>query len=449
MPPQPESRECPHDLPSLAYRSWFLFLMVLVSASVIAERYMMGVLVEPIRHDLHLSDTQIGIANDLAIAIVYIIAVVPLARVADRWSKRNVVAAAAVVWSAAVLICGSARNFAMLLVGRSGIGLGEGGFTPSSQAWIADLFPPRQRATALAIFLLGASFGSFAGPTFGGWAAHAYGWRTAMMLASIPGFILAPIVWFTLRDSRPGLSDGYVQDTASYAGILETARSILKLRTLPLLMLAAGMNALTTTGLISWAPAFMQRTHGMSMQQVGLQMGGTLLAGSVLGHTIGGPLVDMLGRRNLRWYIWLPMIAGAASSIVGWFTLTGPAATVFPLFGLQVALGGVSAAPMLAVVAGLAPLRARATAVALLMVVIQVIGLGGGPNLIGMLSDLLHPTYGEASLGIAMRWSLIVGIPSTILLAFASRHYVADHATARAELAATTLPLDQTPLPVS
>ena len=196
----------PVALPSLAYRSWFLFVMVLVSASVVGERYMMAVMVGPIKAELHLSDTQIGLAKDLAIAIVYIIAVIPLARVADRWSKRKMVAIAATVWSAAVLLCGLAKSFPMLLLGRAAIGLGEGGFTPPSQSWIADKFPMKQRATALAIFLLGASLGTFTGPALGGWLTEAYGWRHAMMIASIPGFLLAPVVWFTLRDVPPGLA---------------------------------------------------------------------------------------------------------------------------------------------------------------------------------------------------------------------------------------------------
>ena len=436
-------------LPGVGYRSWFLLLMVLVSASEQAERYMLSVLVEPIRHDLHLSDTAIGVVKDLAIALVYIAACIPIARVADRWSRRKVVALAATVWSVAVVICGTARGFTGLLIGRAGIGLGEGSFTPPSQAWIADLFPLKRRATALSIFLFGATLGSFAGPTFGGWAGVQYGWRTAMLLASIPGFILAPIVWFTLRDHPPGLADGGIVVGEPRQGFGAAIRSLMQLRTLPLLILASGLNALTATGLISWAPAFAARVHHMSGAAVGAQMGLALLGGSLIGHSLGGPLADWLGRRDLRWYIWLPMLCGALSPIIGWFTLTGPAGTVFPLFGLQVLVSGIAAAPVMAVITGLAPLKARATAVAVLMVTIQVIGLGGGPNLVGVLSDALHPTYGDAALGIAMRCALVAGVPSTILLYLASRSYRGDHATARAAIDERTMPLDQQAIPVT
>jgi MFS family permease len=171
-----------------------------------------------------------------------------------------------------------------------------------------------------------------------------------------------------------------------------------------------------------------------------MQMGSALFVGSLIGHLAGGPLADLLGRRNVRWYLWLPMISGAIAMVVGWFILTGPAGRVFPLFGLQLLIGGLSAAPLMAVVTGLAPVSSRATAVAILMVTINVVGLGGGPVLVGWLSDLLHPTYGETSLGIAMRWSLLAGIPSTILAYLASRSYKADAEAARARLVTESTP---------
>lgn len=418
------------ELPSMAYRAYFLFIMVLVSASVVGERYMMVVLVEPIRHELHLSDTMIGVVKDLIIAIVYIIAVVPIARLADRTSKRKIVAIAATIWSAAVIICGGAKSFWILLIGRAGIGLGEGGFTPPSQAWIADLFPMKQRATALSIFLLGASLGTFAGPALGGWLAHEYGWRNALMLASIPGFILVPIVWFTLRDTPAGLADGKASEATKTLRFMATVKELIAIKTLPLLILAAGINTLLTLGLITWAPAFMERTHGIPASQSGVQMGGALFVGSVIGHTVGGPLADFLGRRDLRWYIWLLMISGALAASIGWIILTGPPERVFLLFGLNMLIGGLSAAPLMAVVAGLAPAHSRSTAIALLMVTINVVGLGGGPVFVGFLSDMLRPLYGEDSLGMAMRWVLLLGIPSTALAYLASRTSRADFTAA-------------------
>jgi MFS family permease len=408
------------QLPSMAYRGWFLFVMVLVSASVVGERYMMAVMVGPIKADLGLTDTQIGLAKDLAIAIVYILAVMPLARLADRWSKRKMIALAATVWSVAVLLCGFAKSFWLLLLGRAAIGLGEGGFTPPSQSWIADHFPVKQRATAMAIFLLGASFGNFWGPTFGGYMTEAYGWREALLFASIPGFILVPIVLFGLRDVRPGLADGVSVEASKPQPFMPTVKALLKIKTLPLLIGSAAFNTLTTMGLVSWIPAYMERSYGMSAREAGIQMGGALLVGSVVGHSIGGPLADWLGRRDLRWYLWIMIIGAVGATLVAWLLLNGPKEMVFPLIGLNLLIGGMSAAPLLAVVSGLAPAHSRSVAVAMLMIAINVVGLGAGPAFIGWISDQLAPTYGDASLGVALRYGLLVGIPAILLAWLAS-----------------------------
>lgn len=416
------------ELPGMAYRSWFLLVMTLVSASVVAERYMMVVLVEPIRRDLGLSDTAIALVKDLAIALVYILAVIPLARVADRWSKRKMVAIAAVVWSVAMVICGKAQSMWLLLVGRAGIGLGEGAFTPPSQSWIADLFPVSQRATALAIFLLGASAGQFIGPSFGGWAAAEYGWQQALLLGAIPGFILAPIVWFTLRDVPPGLADGHHRQPAETTPFWATVKQIWGIPTMRPLVFAAGLNTLLTLGLIGWAPAFMERTHGMPAREIGPQLGLYLMIGSALGHTIGGPLADWLGRKSLRWYVWMMLVAGLLATLVAFVALNGPKEWALALFGLNLMIGGISAAPLLAVVAGLPPAQSRSTAVAMLMVAINVIGLGAVPVFVGWLSDMLRPGFGEESLRMAMQAVLLLCIPSTWFAWVASKRVVADFA---------------------
>jgi MFS family permease len=413
-------------LPGMVYRSWFMFVLILVSASVVGERFMMAVMVGPIKAELKLSDTEIGLAKDMAIAIVYIIAVLPLARLADRWSKRKIIALSAGLWSIAVLICGAAKGFWMLLVGRALIGLGEGGYTPASQSWIADHFPLRQRATAMAIFLLGASLGNFLGPAVGGWLTHNYGWREAMFYAFLPGIVLAPIVWFTLRDVRPGLADNVSKADAEVQPFVATVKQLLAIRTLPLLMLSSALNTLITMGLVSWAPAFVERSHGMSAQDAGIQMGGALFLGSVIGHTVGGPLSDWLGRRDLRWYIWMGMLCGAAAMVIAWLALSAPMNLVFPLLGLNMLIGGMSAAPLLAVIAGLAPAHSRSVAVALLMIAINVIGLGLGPVFVGWLSDMLTPAYGQEALGMAMRIVLLVGGPSFVLAWLASRACLGD-----------------------
>jgi len=179
----------------------------------------------------------------------------------------------------------------------------------------------------------------------------------------------------------------------------------------------------------------MARTHGMALADVGKGMGAALFFGSFIGHSLGGPLCDMLIRRDRRWYMWILIVAGVSAALFGYAMLTAPAEWVFPLMFAQFSIGGMSAAPMMAALAALAPARSRATAVTLLMLSINVIGFGLGPFFVGSLSQWLHPIYGEASLGVAMRWTLLVALPSTVCAWIASRRFIADEARALAALA--------------
>ena len=421
---------------SWASRIRLIALLICASASIVSARYVVFVLVEPMRHDLGLNDKQISAIKDLAFVIAYVFTAVPLGRLADRRSRRGLISIAALLWGLASMVCGGARNFWMLMLGRAGIGVGEAGFSSPAQSLIADTFPPSQRGTAIAIFLLGATLGNWIGPAFGGWAVQAHGWRWAYAAIGVPGLVLAPLIWFTLPDVRRGLSDGLVAARHAPAPFLETARTLFATRSLVMLFLASSLFSLVTMGLVSWLPAFMSRTHHMSAAQAGLQMGGALFFGTLIGHTSGGPMTDWLGRRDQRWYMWVPMLTGALAAAIGLVMLSGPSQFVFPLLFLQFAVGGMSAAPMMAAVAALAPASARGTAVAILLVFINVIGFGLGPFLVATISDLLHPVYGEASLAIAMRWTLLVAVPGALFAWIGSRHFRADEQAARVRLAA-------------
>jgi MFS family permease len=427
------------DMPSLGYRAWFLFLLVLLSASIVSSRYVIFMLVEPIRHELNLNDKQISAVKDLAFVLAYVLTAVPIARLADTGSRRKLIAVAVGMWSLAAMLCSIAQGFWALLLGRGGIGLGEATFSAPAQALIADVFPARLRGTAISIFLLGATMGNWIGPAFGGWGVQTHGWRWTYFAVGIPGLILAPIAWLTLRDVRRGLSDGVKisapPSATSSPSFMQTARLLMAARSLPLLILAISINALLTMGMVSWLPTFMERTHHMAAARAGAEMGGALFFGSLIGHTLGGPMTDLLGRRDKRWYVWVPMVTGAIGAAIAYFMLSGAGNMVFPLLFTQFCITGLSAAPMMAAVAALSPANTRATAMAILMVAINVIGFGLGPFLIATASDWLRPSYGEASLQIAMQGALIFSIPSTLFAWAASRTFTTDQEDARARLA--------------
>lgn len=420
-------------LPSLPYRAWVLFLAVLVGGVSMLDRQILSILVEPIRAELKLSDTQIGMLTGLAFAIVYGLASVPAARVADRWSRRSVVAISIGAWSVMTAVCGFAQNFVQLFLARLGVGLGEAGGSAPIQALISDHFPRRQRGTAYSIYLLGPPLGMGVGLAVGGWILAHHGWRWTMILAGLPGLILVPLLLFTIRDLRPGIADGAVsvQKPKPFG---ETIATLWRIRTLPLLMSASTIQALIGMGMINWVPAFFTRSHHLTAAEIGPKLGAALALGSLSGHLIGGPLADLLGKRDLRWHLWVPAGASLLSASIAAIALTGPADRAFPLLGLQVMLTGLSASPMIAITTGIAPVWARATAAACLMLVINLIGLGLGPVAIGALSDALRPVHGEESLRIALLSGLVCAIPAAVIFFVASTRYRQDSADADARL---------------
>ena len=424
------------DLPSFAYRSYILFLTVLVGGVSMLDRQIMSILVEPIRKELALDDTHIGTLTGLAFALVYVIASIPTARLADRWSRRNVVAIAIGSWSVMTAVCGFAQNFWQLFLATVGVGLGEAGGSAPLQALISDLFPRRHRGTAFSIYLLGPPLGMGIGLAVGGRLLADHGWRTTVMLAGLPGLILVPLLLFTARDVRAGVADG-VTATQAPRPFGETMLTLWRIRTLPLLMAACTIQALIGMGMINWVPAFFARSHGMGPAEVGARLGAALAIGSLLGHLSGGPLADLLGRRDIRWHLWLPALASFGSAVAAAIALTGSPALAFPLLGLQVMLTGLSASPMITICTTIAPVWARATSAACLMFIINLLGLGLGPVAIGKLSDLLRPAYGEESLRIALLVALVFFIPAAILFALASRRYRQDFADAEARLHST------------
>lgn len=431
---QPASDELAADAfaPSFPRRAWVLVMAILVGGISYMDRQILTMLVEPIRHEFGLSDRQLGLLTGLAFSVTYTLSAIPLARLADRWSRRGVVSLAVAAWSAMTMVCGVAGNFWQLFLGRVGVGLGEAGGSAPMQALLADYFPRRQRGTALSIYLLGAPVGMGLGLAFAGWALVEYGWRWTFILAGIPGLIVAPLLIATVKEVRAGSADGIRHD-AKQPALGKTIATLWRIRSLPLMMLGATLMALIGMGLQAFVPAFLERTHGLSPTEIGVKLGGALATGSLLGHLAGGPLADFLGRRDLRWHLWTPIVTGALAVGLVLLALNGPADAAFPLFAIQVFLTGLFAAPMIYIATTLAPVWARATSAACAMFALNLVGLGLGPVLVGELSDLLRPEFGEESLRIALMLALFAYIPAAICFWLASRSYRADHMAALAE----------------
>lgn len=421
------------EILSLPRRIWLLFIAASVGGISALDRQVLTMLVEPIKGEFQLTDQQMGLLTGIAFAVTYVIAAIPAARLADRWSRRGVVAIALTVWSGMTILCGVAANYVQLFLARVGVGLGEAGGSAPMQAILADNFPRRQRGLAMSVYLVGSSLGVGLGLTFTGWALTEYGWRWAIIFAGIPGLILAPLILLTVRDVRAKRAKGAGQDNDEQESFGQTLLTLWRIRSLPAMMLGTTLMALIGMGLQAWIPAFFIRTHGLDPLEIGAKLGAALMVGSFIGRLAGGPLAEFLGRWDLRLYLWTPIVTGALAVSLIFAALRSPPDIAFTLLGIQTFLTGLFAAPMLYIATTLAPVHARATSAAMAMFAINLIGLGAGPWLVGALSDLLRPEFGEESLRMALTFALLVYIPAALSFWLASRSFREDHAAATSE----------------
>lgn len=420
-----EVAEAVAGAPRAAVRYYCLVVLMLVTAVSMLDRQIMSILVEPIRRDLGLDDSQMGLLSGVAFALVYATLCLPAARLADRWSRRRMIAIALTVWSSMTMLCGAAANGVQLFFARFGVGAGEAGGGPAVQALIGDMFPMRQRASAMTVLVLASPLGITVGLAAGGWALQEFGWRTVFVLAGVPGFILAPLVLFTFPEIQKGMADGAVAPEVK-GSFLKTVGVLWRTRAYVNMVAGAALMMLLSLGAHVWLPAFLERSHGLSPVEIGAGLGAAFGIGSLIGHLAGGPLMDVLGRRDLRWHFWMATIIAPTGALCSAAAFVLPVGYVFPLIGMQSLLVGLFAAPLAAITMNLAPIESRATGSAIMTFCIQGIGVALGPQVVGSLSELLRPSFGEESLRVALLCACVVGIPAAGFFFRASLSYRKD-----------------------
>jgi predicted MFS family arabinose efflux permease len=381
-----------------------LGLLVLLYVINYVDRQVLAVLLEPIKRDLGASDTAMGLLTGLAFALFYTTAGVPIARLADRGTRRDVIALGVAMWSVMTAFCGLARSFAQLAAARVGVGIGEAALSPAAHSLISDYFPPERRATALSIYNIGGNVGVMLGFIAGGWIGEALGWRAAFLVVGLPGLAAALLTRLTLREPPRGLSDA-IADEAAAPPLRESISVLYSNATFRHLSLACAFYAFAAYGFTVWGATFLIRVHGMSLAETGLWMGLVQGIGGGLGTYLGGYLSDRFGKRDARVLVWIPALGGF---------LAVPGLVLFLFAPDQVwALAGYAPAmafslffvgPSYSVAQGLARLRMRAQAAALLMLNMNLIGLGSAPLVVGVLTDVLAARYGDD----AIRYSLLV-----------------------------------------
>lgn len=380
-------------------RNGTLALLTAIYLFNFMDRQIMAVLAEPIRLEFGLSDSQLGLLTGFMFALFYTTFGVPIAWLADRTRRTWVIAAACTAWSGFCATCALATGFFSLAAARVGVAVGEAGGVAPSYSLIADLFPAQTRARALALYSMGVPLGIGGGTALGGWIASAYGWRTAFVAVAAPGVLLAGLLLLLVREPRPVGAEirpvpSFGQGLALFAGSPQ----------LLMVSLSAALGAFTCYGLMAWVSTYLIRVLGMSLSEIGSWLSLTLAIGLGLGIWTSGWLSDRYGPQNRRMYALIPAgalalgapLLFAAVSVNDWHL-------ALPLLGAVLALSIFYLAPSVAIVSELVPADQRSTASALMLLCLNLIGLGGGPYAIGLISQWASADYGTQSLRIALQ----------------------------------------------
>lgn len=370
------------------YKRYVLGLLLVVYMFNFLDRIILSTLGEAVKRDLALSDLQLGLLGGVAFAFFYSTLGVPIARLAERYSRAKIIWVSLGVWSLATAACGLAQNYWQLLFARATVGLGEGGYTPSVVSLISDYFPAGARASAYSIIVMGLPLGSLIGAAAGGWVAMEYGWRMAFVIIGLPGVALALLVALTLREPLRGYSDGRIADAKppSMGAVLAT---LWEKRSFLHLTLGAALVGFVSYGMNLFLIPYLMRAHGLGLAQAssvfGLLMGAAMAVG-ILG---GGYISDWFGRRNIRWYGWLPAILLTIAWVLyaaAYMQANWGITILLILIASPVFYGVLPATQMTC--QGLVQPRMRASTSALHGLAGSLIGLGLGPLAVGWASDL-------------------------------------------------------------
>lgn len=398
-----------------------LFLLIVVYTLNFIDRQILSILKEPIAADLHLSDTDLGLLGGFAFALFYSVLAIPAAWLADRFSRVWIITAGLTLWSGFTALCGAAGSYAVLFFARMGVGVGEAGGVAPAYSLIADYFPPRAQARALAIYSFGIPIGSAAGVLFGGLVAKAVDWRFAFLAIGAFGVLLAPALRLLVRDPPRQAA------TAPQLSLAEVANLVARKSTFWLLALGSGCSSLVAYGLMYWLPTFLARTLQMDIVARSELLAGVIFIGGVAGMGAGGWLADRLGARSKRTYALIPAAAFLASApLYALAILARTPLETFLLLLLPYALALMWLGPVLAAVQHLSPASSRSTTSALFLLINNLIGLGAGPYLFGKLSDVLKPAYGADSIKYAFLYGLGIYFVAALLLYLASRRIERD-----------------------
>jgi predicted MFS family arabinose efflux permease len=398
-------------------RNYTLFMLVLVFTSSHVDRQIMGILGQPIKESLLITDTQLGLLTGIMFAVFYATLGMPMAMWADRNNRRNLISFSVFLWSLMTALCAAATNFMQLLLLRIGVGVGEAGSNPPSHSMIADLYPPEKRSTAMAIFGTGINWGILIGFLVGGWINEWYGWRTAFVVVGLPGILLALLVRYTVKEPPRGYSESLKQEVAA-PGFWEVVGFIWRSSVLRHIVAAGALVSFAGYASVIWVPIYLVRIHGMGTGEVGSYLALLIGVGGAIGIYLGGRIADFLSaRRGEQWLPWVVALSSLISLPMLYLTFMAPTPmTAIAAYVLPAMLGTLYVAPGFALIQNSTPLEMRSVAAAINLFITNIVGLGLGPFTVGFFSDFFSQSYGEDGL----RWGLATTI---IILLWGVFHY--------------------------
>ena len=401
-------------------------LLCLTNLLSYADRTALSVLLPPIRTEFGLTDTELGVLTGIAFAAFYAIAGIPIASLADRYSRVSIVSISVAVWSLATAATGAASNFVQLFVSRMGTAIGEAGALPPSHSLMSDLFPANRRSGVLALHSAFGPIGTLLGLSLGGWLASEVGWRWTFVILGAPGVLLALLVYLCVSEPTRGEQDS----DESAIGRVPLRKAIKFLFSRPsftFLALAFAIGSLIISGLAQWLPTYFVRSFDLSLAEVGTRYGLAFGSGSFAGMVAGAAVANRLTARDLRWSMW---IASVSYCVVLPLYLAAlwldEFSGVLVVIALASVLGGLGYGPAWAAIQNIAPVNMRATATAISLFGASLIGGGLGPLLVGVISDVLYSGDGAASLRYGLAIVVCVTPVAALLFWLSARYFPGD-----------------------
>ena len=398
------------------YLNYVLVMLTLIYAFNFADRQILVILQESIKKEMQLSDTELGLLSGLLFAIFYVTMGIPIARYADKGNRRNIVAGSLGLWSIMTAISGYCGNFIQLILARIGVGLGQSGESPAAHAMISDYFPLEKRTTALSIYSTGLYIGILVAFLMGGYLNQYFGWRTAFLVMGVPGIIFSLLFYVTVKEPKMGATDL----RGSTSGNRNSLRTALKLlfsnKVFLCLTIATALHVFSIYALLNWTPSFLSRLHGMKTIDIGVSLGLIFGIGGATGTYVRRLLTVRLGKGDKRQYLEVPAYSVLISILftAGALFFQNNYLTLFCL-GISAFLQSMYLGPFIAIAHSLVPASMRALSSAILFFMLNLFGLGFGPLVIGIISDLLKPSLGIESLRWALSIILLVNVASAAL----------------------------------